>query len=672
MIEFGSLPKEMQDKILLREDTDPTFYRFQGEDYTEIFFNTVDMRSDSKKQQSLIASMFGQQGSGKCLAKDTLVRTGAGVRCIGDLRKGDVVYDECGRETNVRKVWVAEKECFDLKFNFVSSVVASKEHRFVTLRGELAVEDIEVGDYLLMSSMRIENKGGEEEYDRAFVYGVFLADGVVNVSKNHCCIVISSNEEKYLNTVARIVRRRFSFHNALVRRASGKGRFVLTLSGKNEVLAFKEVCGQKSGCKIVPNSVFETQEGVRGFLDGYANSDLTCNITMSKKNTHKTEVGFMLKSKFAAMSVLDALHFEGIFPSVRVRVVKSGVWKGNAYYRMTIPAKSVCAFFMKRTWVNEGKRRCMEHVRDLRMNDVIAVRTNDVCVQEVDGSVYAKVIGKSCVGRKECVDIEVDCDSHLFQLAGGLVTHNSWSALALCKMLDPNFKVKDQVYFDYNRLVYERSKLKPGMAVLIDEQSQSYGLDAHRVMIILSGIKEQLRKRSIHLIFCAPVLYEESKSSMYIIETMFIDYEERECVCALKTREGYTLGHVRIPAPDKELDENGYRLLSKEELELYERHKDDHLDKLLGSKSIDEFEERAQNVMKDPVFAAVEKIYKVKLGYVPQNMVVQVINKIFPEYHAGVVPYEIAMRIKLDKELSGEWTVAGISRKKTEKGLKHG
>ena len=265
-----------------------------------------------------------------------------------------------------------------------------------------------------------------------------------------------------------------------------------------------------------------------------------------------------------------------------------------------------------------------------------------------------------------------DVENHhslILSTYGSQGSGKSWGMLSICRMLDPNFDVQKNIYFDYNKLVYDRASFKPGMAILVDEQSQSYGLDSHRVMIILASIKEQLRKRSIHLIFCAPVLYEESKSSMYIIETQYIDKEEEDCIAALKTREGQTLGHIRIPSPLKQF-EDGTSLFTREEMELYERHKDEHLDRLLGANNVDEFEERAQHIIKHPMFMAAEKIYKVKMGYVPQGMVVQIINKIFPEYNAGVVPWEIAQRIKLNKEIMGDWQVAGAGMGSHEKSKK--
>ena len=254
--------------------------------------------------------------------------------------------------------------------------------------------------------------------------------------------------------------------------------------------------------------------------------------------------------------------------------------------------------------------------------------------------------------------------SILISMTGPQGSGKSLSAISICSFLDSSFNV-EQIFFNYNRLVYARSELKDNCAVLVDEQSQTYGLDAHRVMIILANMKEQLRKRGIHFIFCSPVLYEEAKSSMFQIETMFIDEEEQECICALKTREGLTLGHIRIPHPLKPIDEKG-GLASKELVDAYEKKKDEHLDKVLGRGDYDIFEERAREVIRNNIFIKAEKIYVKRYGFIPSNSLIQLINKLYPEFNAGVVSAEIAGRVRLDKELSGKWDIAGRSTRRRD------
>lgn len=330
--------------------------------------------------------------------------------------------------------------------------------------------------------------------------------------------------------------------------------------------------------------------------------------------------------------------------------------------------------------------------------NVYRVNCNSVAEDGVRDCIVKDIIPE---GERDCVDVEVS-DDHMFALGNGVVVHNcdedyteifwntlaqraqpdvehsmlasvtgtqgsgkSLSAIAMCSYMDPTFNI-DRIYFDYNQLVYDRGSLKPNTAVLVDEQSQSYGLDSHRVMIILASLKEQLRKKSIHFFFCSPVLYEESKSSMYQIETIFIDYETKECYAALKTREGLTLGHIRIPHPLKQLSD-GTTMAPEYLVKAYEQKKDRHLETVLGKDKQDVFQDRAVAVMQHELFKKAEKQYVKAMGYMPQSTVVNIINKIFPEYHAGVVPMEIAGRIKLEKELSGEWEISGRSGRSSGK-----
>lgn len=250
------------------------------------------------------------------------------------------------------------------------------------------------------------------------------------------------------------------------------------------------------------------------------------------------------------------------------------------------------------------------------------------------------------------VDKEHSYICSVFGRQGGGKTYSS---ITSCAVLDKNFSV-DNIFFSYDDLVYARKSLKPHTAVLVDEQSESYGVDSHRVNIILAALKEQLRKKSIHFFFCSPTLKPEYNSSQYVLETLFIDYEERVTYCAYKTRELLTLGYVRIPHPSN--------YVSKEFLKAYEAKKDAHLDKLTGVKQVDEIEDRVKMIVSTPLFKKAELIYRKRLGYIPMGMLFQIINKLYPEFKSSIIVGELATRIKLNKELSGEWIVSGAARKK--------
>jgi hypothetical protein len=264
---------------------------------------------------------------------------------------------------------------------------------------------------------------------------------------------------------------------------------------------------------------------------------------------------------------------------------------------------------------------------------------------------YTDVLFETMQSRKS-VDVEHSYIASVYGTQGG---GKSYLSLACCAFLDPNFSI-DNIYFDYNKLVYDRHKLKPHMSVLVDEQSESYGLDSHRVNILLQGLKEQLRKKSVHFFFSSPTLKPEYTSSMYVFETLFIDKTEKLCYSAYKTRELHCLGYVTVPHP--------LNFVNKEFLAEYEKRKDEHLDRLMGRATFDEMGERAKQIIKNPVFINAEKVYVAQKGFIPQNTLMQVINKIFPEFRSNIVVGELAQRIKFEKEMTGVWRIPGQKKKK--------
>lgn len=127
----------------------------------------------------------------------------------------------------------------------------------------------------------------------------------------------------------------------------------------------------------------------------------------------------------------------------------------------------------------------------------------------------------------------------------------------------------------------------------------------------------------------------------------------------MKTNQLHCLGYVVIPHPLK--------VISKKLLLEYEKKKDEHLEELT-TQPVDDVEERANTIIKNKFFLDAEKVYKEKIGFVPYRNLVQVINMMFPEFKGSVIVYEVADRIRVKKELCGDWEIAGKSwiRKKTE------
>lgn len=246
--------------------------------------------------------------------------------------------------------------------------------------------------------------------------------------------------------------------------------------------------------------------------------------------------------------------------------------------------------------------------------------------------------------------------SYICTVWGGQGTGKSYSAISTCGVLDKKFNV-DNIYFDIELLVNDRKKLKPNTAVLVDEQTRLYGMDSVRISIMIVAIKEQLRKKSIHMAYCSPTLKDEYHSSMYCMETMFTDKKEKCNYLAYKTNELQTLGYVMIPHP--------VNFVSRNLLLAYEEKKDMHLSNLLEG-GLDAVQDRAEMVMKDAYFLKAEKMYIEARGYIPYKILVQIVEKLFPEFKGSVIVYELADRVKAEREISGNWSIIHSGKKKDE------
>lgn len=156
------------------------------------------------------------------------------------------------------------------------------------------------------------------------------------------------------------------------------------------------------------------------------------------------------------------------------------------------------------------------------------------------------------------------------------------------------------------------------------------------------------------MFYCSPTLKDEYKSSQYVFETMFIDKEEQLSFNAYKTNELLTLGYVIVPHP--------LNFVTKKLLLQYERKKDEHLKEVLEG-PIDAIEDRAQLIIKNPVFIKANKMYCKARGYIPYKILVQIVEKIYPEFKGSVIVYEVADRIKCDLEISGKWIIHGSKGK---------
>lgn len=74
------------------------------------------------------------RGNGKALAADTLIPTPTGFRPMADLKVGDQVFDERGKQCNVTAVSdiLVDRPCYRLTFSTGETLVADESHEWLT------------------------------------------------------------------------------------------------------------------------------------------------------------------------------------------------------------------------------------------------------------------------------------------------------------------------------------------------------------------------------------------------------------------------------------------------------------------------------------------------------------------------------------------------------------
>jgi phage terminase large subunit len=91
------------------------------------------------ENDSMFRALVAGRGSGKALALDTPIPTPTGWTKMGEIKVGDVVFDETGRKTTVLATYdVDAKKAWRIKFSDGTHLDACEDHQWVTLPHEYA------------------------------------------------------------------------------------------------------------------------------------------------------------------------------------------------------------------------------------------------------------------------------------------------------------------------------------------------------------------------------------------------------------------------------------------------------------------------------------------------------------------------------------------------------
>lgn len=662
MIQLDELPKEVQDRLMLKEQTEQSFENALVEDYTEIMFKTMKERSNPMLQHSYIATMYGQQGSGKswsaltkCAILDRKFNVDKiyfDVELLVNDRKNlkpnsAVLVDEMARAYGIDSVRIsimvnAIKE--QLRKKSIHMIYASptlKEEYKTCLskdtiiceknKGYVKVEDINVGDFVFDDNgkfIKIKNKWKTKrkcyklktDFGGEFVSSVthrFLSNcglrAINNISvgdfiKISKCNLLRGNKEDY-------------YKGFLYGAFLADGNIYTGPITRISRYTGKRV---KSGNSYSLN-ISNNDYGIKSYLK-----------LIGKKYFNFTSIKIRHSKNIDDRS--DSVVFFG----------KEEIIKIKERFGRILKDKKMCSFKseMEALGILNGFANCdsgwslQKATTGLKTKFQICftISSENIAYGLVD---ILHIFGVFPVIRKEKRN---DGNRDIVRLFIPTLQVEKF-----IKLLKIHHDKKNRNLQKIKKVLKEKPFL-PGNYKRIDKVGFCKVLSKEYV-----GYKDCVDlevESNNHLFQLARGIV--SHNSMYVLETMFIDKKEKLCFLAYKTNELLTLGYVSIPHP--------INFVSRNLLLAYEEKKDMHLSNLLDG-GVDAVEERAGQVVNNPLFIKAEKMYLQARGYIPYKILVQIVEKIFPEFKGSVIVYEMADRIKANKEISSEWMIFGQKKK---------
>ena len=245
---------------------------------------------------------------GKALALDTLVPTSQGWTPIGDIRPGDLVFDQDGFPTVVLAATepMRGRPCYEVAFSDGTTVVADAEHQWRTIskndrRYGLGVDRV-VTTRQIGESLRVRDEfnhhvplAGAVWYPERdlpidpYVLGAWLGDGTATAAEITCADVEIRREIARAGYAVARQRTR-----PLVYRIGGAGHTRNTTTGRyerNDSLSSTLRNLERLGHKEVPAeylraSIEQREALLQGWMDtdGYVDQWGRCNLTTVRKN----------------------------------------------------------------------------------------------------------------------------------------------------------------------------------------------------------------------------------------------------------------------------------------------------------------------------------------------------------------------------------------------------
>lgn len=337
----------------------------------------------------------------RCLAKGTMVATPRGAVAIEDLKIGDVVFNENGKEILVKNIFdQGIQQTYSFKNNGREYFRATENHVFLTkhINSNKLIEKKLKDFYHGIKIIRFEYKSimGDVSEPHAYTLGAFIGDGCRIPNPNSKQIQISGKDEDIIKKIATQL-------NTTYKKQGGSN---YTWTVYNTPNHYETLRGKYAHEKTIPLELVKTwdRESCLQFLAGLIDTDGTLTTTKD---------GVSIRISMQSKQVLEVAQW--LFLSLWG--VQFSISEDN---RPKYKNGSVYTLGIKHNYhVNNIIKELSPYIVCDRKKDLNELSSfNNFNPKFIGGTITKGAI-------EQTYDIEVDSPTHLFLLANGLVSHNS-------------------------------------------------------------------------------------------------------------------------------------------------------------------------------------------------------------------------------------------------------
>jgi len=351
--------------------------------------------------------IFMPPGSGKPLSIDTPVLMYNGIyKKLGDIQINDVVINGNGEPDVVKEIYdQGELECLEISTYHGRKCITAYDHTFLTSDGWKNASELELGDYLAISTNQKIQPAATNTLDEFIIAGYFIGDGSTN-SNNQ-----GSNSSNFTNA-DQIIIKDFTKHIEKLgfkwyKSPHGKYRYDV-IGGIKQWLRNKGLVGT-SYTKRIPEWIYKgTNEQIAAFIGSY----FSCDGYIGLKNSDRNNCTIMLYSvsRDLLRSIQSLMLRLGISTTLRQ---KNSKYKGKPYISWSLNISDATNSYLFKKYIRliGSKKNKLSNWN---------VKANRFVDNRYDADRIVSIIP---VGKHKCRCIEIEND-HTFT-ANDIVVHNS-------------------------------------------------------------------------------------------------------------------------------------------------------------------------------------------------------------------------------------------------------